>query len=924
MGLLVEQAIPTLFGGVSTQPAPVRKANQTETGDNTMFNIFTGGFEKRPGSQIIKELSFLNVALEYAVHPIDRDASNQYFLLVSDSEILAVNAITGAQVTVTVADSVRYFLIDNFSLGTGTGIMQVDAANMSIPLKFDASETVVFWEWEMDDAATGRWKIEGSVDGIVWNDIATAKGGAASGSFSTTIDAVATGDHNFIRVNVTTGMAGATDGMTLMGTFKDLTYLNGTTPQTLRFVSVADATFVTNTAIKMRMAQASNGTITDTKQTFADLAAASGAGTTHRVSGTDTSGFGTYYVIDDVATSTYLEVVDPNGHNKIDATSMPHKITFDGTTFTYSAAPWDDKLAGDDDVTPPPNILGGDLADNPYDLEGPPEGLACQDVNFFRNRLVLLADEQAFCTQSGDVKNIWPEKAVDVLDSDPVERAATTNEVNILKFAAVFRKILFATSQRAQFELTSTAAFTPESATFDQATSYAASPVAPPVPMGDVLYFASKGLRHALVYEYFFDDTTLSNTAADITAHVEGYIPNDILSMISDSTENTVFVLTTAEQMNLYVYKTFFDGTKKLQSSWGTYKFGVSEAKTFIHGIASMSGFLVMLVERATPAGSTAFFLEQVPIDREAQDATVGFTPFIDRREVLSGTYDSSSDCTRWTTGYEHNDDVEIVTGPAANEPGREIMPLYPDKIDITMTTVLAGETIIINGQTYTAHATTTTTANREFKISGTDTSDATELAICINDATDGSITVDATSATNVVSLTLVDRCDANGITALTGTAITNATAVAADVNNELAIAGDVSTGAAWAGVPYNMSVQLSEFFYRDGDPEGKPIITGRLQLRDLTLKLETTGFIKATVVLAGRTNKVITFEGKTLGSAETVIGAASIASSTTFKVPIRANSAFVDVVLSNDRPTPCVVTSAAWRAFFNELSRQG
>lgn len=924
MGVLVEQQIPTLFGGVSTQPAPVRKANQVETGTNAMFSIFSGGFTKRPGGQLISELTFLNTANDYAVHPIDRDSSNQYFLLVADSEIKAVNAITGAQVTVTIGDSTRYFLIDNYSLGTGTGIMQVGGANMSIPLAFDSSETSVLWEWTMDDAVTGRWKLEGSADGAVWNDLATGNGGAASGSFSTTLDAVTPGDHNYIRVSVTTGMAGATDAMSLKGTFKDLTYLKGVTPNTVRLVSVADATFITNTAVTMRLGPASSGTITSTKQTFSDLAAPTGTGNIYRISGTDTSGFGTYYVQDDTATSTYLEVVDPNGHNTIDATSMPHKITFNGTTFTYSAAPWTDKDAGDDDVTPPPKILGGDLADNPYDSEGPPDGLACQDINFFRNRLVLLADEQAFCTQSGDVKNVWPEKAVEVLDSDPVERAATTNEVNILLFCSVFRKILFATSRRAQFELTSNNNFTPENATFDQATSYAASPVCPPASMGDVLYFASEGLRHGVIYEYYYDDATLSNTAVDVSAHCEGYLPNDILAITTDPTENTAFVLTTAEQNNVFVYRTFFDGSQKLQSSWGKYTFGASEADAFIHGMAAMSGYLVLLIERTTPGGSTAFFLEQVPIDQEVQDATVGFTPFLDRREVLSGTYDSASDATRWTTGYEHNDDVEIVTGPNATEPGREITPVYPDKYTLTLSTVLANETIVINGQTYTAHATTTTTANREFSISGSDTADAGELTTCINDATNGSSTVDATdNGDGTITLTLVDRLDPAGITAPTGTAITNATIVATAVHDELATTGDVTAGAVWAGVPYNMSVKLSELFYRGGDPEGKAVITGRLQLKDITFKLETTGYLKATVDLTGRASKVYTFEGKTLGSEETVIGAASIASSTTFKVPLWANSEAIDITLSSDRPTPCTITSAAWRGFFNEISRQ-
>lgn len=56
----------------------------------------------------------------------------------------------------------------------------------------------------------------------------------------------------------------------------------------------------------------------------------------------------------------------------------------------------------------------------------------------------------------------------------------------------------------------------------------------------------------------------------------------------------------------------------------------------------------------------------------------------------------------------------------------------------LTLSGVTAGQTITINGLTFTAHATTTTAANREFSIAGTDTQDATELTTVLNDATYG------------------------------------------------------------------------------------------------------------------------------------------------------------------------------------------
>lgn len=56
----------------------------------------------------------------------------------------------------------------------------------------------------------------------------------------------------------------------------------------------------------------------------------------------------------------------------------------------------------------------------------------------------------------------------------------------------------------------------------------------------------------------------------------------------------------------------------------------------------------------------------------------------------------------------------------------------------LTFVTCTAGITIIIEGLTFTAHATTTTIANREFSISGNDTQDMTAFVSVLTDATYG------------------------------------------------------------------------------------------------------------------------------------------------------------------------------------------
>ncbi len=74
-------------------------------------------------------------------------------------------------------------------------------------------------------------------------------------------------------------------------------------------------------------------------------------------------------------------------------------------------------------------------------------------------------------------------------------------------------------------------------------------------------------------------------------------------------------------------------------------------------------------------------------------------------------------------------------------------------EMTITLATFLATGTITINGLVFTAHATVTTVADREFSISGADTADAVELCVCINDPTYGVPGVTATSALGVITL---------------------------------------------------------------------------------------------------------------------------------------------------------------------------
>lgn len=905
MGQIIEGTIPTLFGGVSRQPPQVRQPNQLEEVTNGLSSVVTGGVEKRPNTQTIADLaSFLDTTVEYKVHGIDRSATEQDFILIDGTTpaIFAVNAITGAQKTVTIGDTKRYFEVELTDIDQ-TGVPPTATTTQCA---FATGETTFDWGYQLSDAAT-VFKVQGSIDGVTWNDIATAKTGA-SGTFSTTIGAAATGDHNYIRVNITTAAGTAADTITLWATFQDMTYILNANPEDLRLTSVADYTFVVNQNYITGMAEADSGTITATYQDFAALEAVvspTGTGNIYKIVGNDTDGFSTYYVKDN-ATNEFIEVVDPTAHNNIDGSTMPHQIvrSSDGTSYTFKAATWDARPAGNETLNPQPEFIGR----------------AVRDVVFYRNRLGLISDETVTLSQAGDVFNFFAAKATEVLDSDPIGRAAGTTEVNILHFASVFRKILFATSSRAQFELTSQTALTPDSAEMDQATTYSASVIAKPANMGDVLYFGSKAEASAVVFEYFFQDTTLSNTAADISRHIRTYLANDLFQMDADSTAQTLFVLSTGFQNGLYIYRTFFDGNNKVQSAWGKYTFGAAEANAFIHGFKVFSNYVVMIIER----DDGGIYVEQFPIEREALATSMPFMPLLDQREEITGSYNSTHAVTRWISSWEHNDDAQVVLGGSGAIPGRQLNVSYPDCYELTLASVAAGETLVIGGKTFTAHATTTTTANREFSISGTDTQDGDELITCLNDSTDG-IGADyiATNASGVVTVRPLDGVDNSAMAAPTGTAITNATITAVLVNDMVAAREDHSAAAAYVGRDYTFTAELSKIYARERD--NVPIVTGDLRIRDITILYEDTAYFNLRITPDARSAENYYFEGKELGDSMLVVDSAPVRSSGFFghkKVMAQADTVKIEII--NDKPLPCVITSAVWRGFFNEVGRSG
>jgi hypothetical protein len=123
-------------------------------------------------------------------------------------------------------------------------------------------------------------------------------------------------------------------------------------------------------------------------------------------------------------------------------------------------------------------------------------------------------------------------------------------------------------------------------------------------------------------------------------------------------------------------------------------------------------------------------------------------------------------------------------------------------------------------------------------------------------------------------------------------------------------------------GRDFTMTVELSKIFARQ---EGNvPITTGSLKLIDLTVLFELTAYYQLQVTPQSRAAYSYRFEGKELGSSETVSDQAPIIASGKKRPKIATDAELVKLEFINDQPSPSVITSVQWRGQFTEIGRQG
>lgn len=709
MGALIDQQIPTLFHGISRQPDTVRLPGQLQEAENCLFSVVSGGFEKRSPTEYVATLANLPRQGTYWTHAYHRGDNEKYWMVIVDGTI-RVYDFDGNEKTVAFPDGKNYLndttgdgfvfsTVLDFTFIVNRGITaDLEAANLIDDVIGTVANTGLlpgsyggdvgdfyavggsapydYYEWTLTSAATAAkyaWvelvRQDSNTYDSVALDVVTELPSTASENDRVALDATAasvfgrTGTRVWATRNDTTTVARdpSLGYQYVIYEYQEITAASAATYGWKQRPTPSDAA----------------ASITGTKETFQDLPASGSAGDIYQVTG-DASELDDYFVIWDAATSNWIETADPRVANSFDYNVMPHALIRESDgTFTFQEVEWEPRKVGDDIVVTAPEFVTHTIS----------------DIVFHRNRITILADETVTLSQSGDYFNFWPDKATDVLDSDPISRIASSPKVNTLRWAVPFRRALFLTSASAQFELSSgnQAMLTPNNAVVDFSTAYETETECRPIAIGDELYFAARSGNKASVFEYYYDDNSISDTAADATIHVSGYIPAPIVQITGDAVTGTIWFRSSATPDRLYVYRVYWDGDQKAQQSWSTWLFPVGSN---ILGMQFIDGNLDLLVQD---------FIGKVHLERLGVDVENGPmnhpTPvLLDRYETLTGVYDAGSNTTTWTMSYSHYNQARVVLASDADEDeiGKQVNVWYSDHDEVFARGDYSGSTAIV------------------------------------------------------------------------------------------------------------------------------------------------------------------------------------------------------------------------------------
>jgi len=636
---VVSRAIPTLLRGISQAADSTKQADHADIQDNANSNPVLG-LTKRSGTQFLTTLSSSTVGNVH-IQTINRDTNERYVAIFSNGNV-KVYDIDGTEKTVTKPDGTNYL-------------------NTSTPRSVIKTVTIADYTFVVNTSITVAMDSAVSA-GNITQAVVFINSVSDKTTYSVTVDGVTvtddtTSDSTLSTTQVATDLqSGLNSGLTGFTIARNGPVIHIKKNDGSNF-SIDGNDTQGNTQLTV---------VKDSVQRFTDLPTVSPNGYVVEIKGDESTNFDNYYVkfvTNNGGTfeeGQWEETLEPGITYKFNYDTMPHVLIrqadgnfrfarVDGDSYTlsgvsYTLPKWGERTVGDLDSAPNPSFVGGKI----------------NNVFFFRNRLGFLADDNAILSRVSEFFNFFPETVLSVIDSDPIDVAASHTKVAILKHAVTMGEQLILFSDQTQFVLTSSSdSLTPKSANVVVATEFESSDLAQPVGSGSSIYYLTNKGNFAGVREYITQENVAIKDASNITIHVPRLIPSNIFKLAVSTNEDVLILLGSDNPNKLYINRWLYgDNFQKVLNSWST--FTLNSAKS-IRNIDFIGTDLFMVVEEAN--GTT---LEKIPFEAEFRETNAEFEYHLDHKvtEATTGVsvaYNATTDVSTFTVPYRLNGAMSVV-----------------------------------------------------------------------------------------------------------------------------------------------------------------------------------------------------------------------------------------------------------------------
>jgi len=302
----------------------------------------------------------------------------------------------------------------------------------------------------------------------------------------------------------------------------------------------------------------------------------------------------------------------------LDSTTMPVRLIPDQatgkiTSLTLKTIEWNIRTSGDDYSNPFPSFTATSI----------------NDIFFFKNRLGLLTNDTIVFSEADEYFNFFRTTTQTLLDSAPIDVGISHTKISILKYAQAFQEKLMLFSAKTQFVLRGGDLLTPKTVTISPVTEYDVSESIRPLALSSHIYFNFKRNSFEGLLEYTVDNNTETYGAAEITEQVNKYIPSNIVRMEGSASENMIIIQSDSDFNKLFVYKYFWQGREKIQSSWMSF--------SFTRKVISFKFIESTLYVITTDSDGT--YLEEIPMENGLVDTGKNYSLLLDGRVDGNSSY---------------------------------------------------------------------------------------------------------------------------------------------------------------------------------------------------------------------------------------------------------------------------------------------